>query len=80
MLGIKKEKDEDLEEIDVVKKYFSRIFTVLSKATREKLMNLNFSEGVKKLIIKELAFLSEEKQKEYLDELNRLYDLFLKRE
>ena len=34
-------------------------------------MNLNISEKVKKIIIKDLAFLNEEKQKEYLDELKK---------
>ena len=34
-------------------------------------MNLNISEKVKKIVIKDLAFLSEEKQKEYLDELKK---------
>jgi len=63
--------DENFEDIGVVKKYFSRIFTVLSKEVREKLMNLNISEKVKKIVIKDLAFLTEEKQKEYLDELKK---------
>lgn len=63
--------DENLEDIGVVKKYFSRIFTVLSKEVREKLLNLNLSEKVKKLVIKDLAFLTEEKQNEYLDELKK---------
>jgi len=63
--------DENFEDIGVVKKYFSRIFTALSKEIREKLMNLNISEKVKKIIIKDLAFLTEEKQKEYLDELKK---------
>jgi hypothetical protein len=38
---------------------------------REKLKNLNVSEKVKKIVIKDLAFLKEEKQKEYLDELKK---------
>lgn len=63
--------DENFEDIGVVKKYFSRIFTVLSKEVREKLKNLNVSEKVKKIVIKDLAFLTEEKQKEYLDELKK---------
>lgn len=63
--------DEDFENIGVVKRYFSRIFTVLSKEVRDKLLNLNLSEKVKKIIINDLAFLTEEKQKEYLDELKK---------
>lgn len=63
--------DKNFEDIGIVKKYFSRIFTVLSKEIREKLMNLNISEKIKKIVIKDLAFLTEEKQKEYLDELKK---------
>ena len=63
--------NENFEDIGVIKKYFSRIFTVLSTEVREKLLNLNLSEKVRKLVIKELAFLTEEKQNEYLDELKK---------
>ena len=66
--------NKNFEEIKVVKKYFSRIFTVLTKDIREKLMNLNVSEKKRKMIKKELAFLSKERQKEYLDELYRIYN------
>lgn len=66
--------NKNFEEIKVVKKYFSRIFTVLTKDIREKLMNLNVSVKKRKMIKKELAFLSKEKQKEYLDELYRIYN------
>jgi len=63
--------DKNFEEIGIIKKYFSRLFTVLSKEIHEKLINLNISEKVKKIILKDLAFLTEEKQKEYLDELKK---------
>ena len=66
--------NKNFEENKVVKKYFSRIFTVLTKDIREKLMNLNVSEKKRKKIKKELVFLSKEKQKEYLDELYRIYN------
>ncbi len=66
--------NKNFEEIKVVKKYFSRIFTVLTKDIREKLMNLNVSEKKRKMIKKELAFLTKERQKEYLDELYRIYN------
>ncbi len=66
--------NKDFEEINAVKKYFARIFTILSKEVREKLMNLNVLEEKKKKIKKELAFLSKERQKEYLDELYRIYN------
>jgi len=63
--------DNNFEEIGVIKRYFSRIFTVLSVEIREKLLNLNLSEKVKKIIIKDLAFLTEQKQNDYLDEFKK---------
>ena len=66
--------NKDFEEINAVKKYFARIFSILSKKVRDKLMNLNVSEERRKEIKKELAFLSKEKQKEYLVELYGIYN------
>jgi len=63
------ENDGGFEKIDAVKRYFYRIFTVLSKDVREQLMNLNLPKDELKEVKKELAFLSEEKQKEFLKEL-----------
>lgn len=60
---------KDLEEIPEIKKYFSKIYTILSKEIRERLKNLNISKEKKKKLKKELAFLPKEKQREYLDEL-----------
>ena len=80
MLKINEEtkKKEDFEELDVVKQYFARIFTVLDAKIRERIKELNVSEEKKKMILKELAFLSETKQQQYLDELfiiwNKLYE------
>jgi len=62
----------DLEDIPEIRKYFMRIYTVLSKDIREKLKILNVSKEQKKKIKRELAFLSKEKQIEYLDELIEL--------
>jgi len=64
--------NRELEDIPEIKKYFSRIYTILSKEIREKLRDLNLSKEKKKKIKKELAFLSKDKQIEYLDELIRL--------
>jgi len=64
--------EKDLEEISEIKKYFSRIFTVLPKEIRERLKNLDISKEKKKILKKELAFLSKENQMKYLDELYRL--------
>ena len=60
--------NKDLEEISEIKKYFSRIYTVLSKDIRDKLKQLKVSKEKKKKIRKELAFLPKEKQIEYLEE------------
>ena len=57
------------EKLDIVKKYFQRIFNTLSKEVREELINLNLSKEELKEIKKELAFLPEEKQLEFLKEL-----------
>ena len=62
----------ELEEIPEIKKYFSRIYTTLSKDIREKLRDLDLSKEKKKKIKKELAFLTKDKQMEYLDELIQL--------
>jgi len=64
----------DLEDIPEVKKYFSRIYTILSKEIREKLKDLKVSKEKKKSIKKELAFLPSDKQIEYLDELIHFED------
>lgn len=64
-----KVKDKNFEELEIVKKYFNQIFTVLDSKIREKLKNLNVTEEKKKILLKELAFLNDEKQNEYLDEL-----------
>ena len=68
----------NFQETNTVKRYFARIFSVLSKETREKLMKLNVSEEKRKKIKKELAFLSKEKQKAYLDELHQIYNRMVK--
>ena len=65
--------NKDLEDIPEVKKYFSRLYNVLSKDVREKLKKLNISKEKKKKLKKELAFLSEENQIKYLRELCRIY-------
>jgi uncharacterized protein YdeI (YjbR/CyaY-like superfamily) len=61
---------KDLEEIPEIKKYFSKIYTVLSREIRDKLKQLKVSKGRKKKIRKELAFLPKKKQIEYLEELD----------
>lgn len=62
------------EKLDLIKKYFSRIFTVLSKEVRHQLMSLGLSKEELKEIKKEIAFLSEEEQINYLEELSKKKD------
>ena len=69
MVLINNDENGGFDKLDVVKRYFYRIFTVLSKDVREQLMNLNLPKDELKEVKKEIAFLSEEKQKEFLKEL-----------
>ena len=64
-----KEKEEEFEKDPVVKKYFKRIFTVLREDIRDKLIKMDLPENIKKKLIQELAFLPEEKQEEFLEEV-----------
>jgi len=70
VFGIHKDIEErELEEIDEVKRYFTRKYSVLSKEIRERLKFLKISYKKMKSLQKKLAFLPEEKQHKYLDEL-----------
>jgi len=64
-------KERGFEKLDVVKKYFQKIFTIMSKDVREQLMDLNLSKDELKEVKKELVFLPDEKQKDYLSELSK---------
>lgn len=61
--------EKEIEDMSEIKKYFSRIFTVIPKEIREKIKTLDIPKEKKKQIKKELAFLPRKKQEEYLDEL-----------
>ena len=63
-------KEGGFEKLDVVKKYFHKIFTVMSKDVREQLMELNLSKDELKEVKKALVFLPDEKQIDYLKELS----------
>lgn len=65
------ENNGGFEKLEVVKKYFHRIFTILSKEVKEELMKLNLSKDELKEIKRELVFLPEEKQIEFLKELSK---------
>ncbi len=64
-------KERGFETLDVVKRYFQKIFTVIPKDVREQLVDLNLSKDELKEVKKELVFLPDEKQKEYLNELSK---------
>ncbi|MFX0147471.1 MAG: hypothetical protein ACFE8E_06940, partial [Candidatus Hodarchaeota archaeon] len=68
LLPVKDEKDKK-----IVKEYFSKIFTVLSKGIRKQINGLNIPKKEKKEILKELAFLTKEEQIKYLEGLAELY-------
>jgi len=59
------------DKLDVIKKYFHRVFNIISKEIREELLELEprLSKDEFKEIKKEIAFLPKEKQQEYLQEL-----------
>lgn len=57
------------EKLVIIKRYFSRIFTILPKDTRERLLALKLSRQELGEVKKEIAFLPIEKQNDYLDEL-----------
>ena len=63
------DEESSFEKYEVVKRYFSRIFTVLSKEIRQELLELDLTKEELKEIKKELAFLPEDQQKEYIKEL-----------
>jgi hypothetical protein len=69
-LNSTRKKDQfEFEKLEVIKRYFSRIYTVLSKEVRDILLKLDVSQKEFKEIMKSLAFLPEEKQKAFLDEI-----------
>ncbi|MBD3193973.1 MAG: hypothetical protein GF317_02890 [Candidatus Lokiarchaeota archaeon] len=71
---MKEKEEENFEENPIVKRYFSRIFTVLPEEIRQKILKLNLSKNELKKLSKELAFLPEEKQQEFLTELNKFLE------
>jgi len=66
-----KEDDTSFDKLEIVRRYFARIFNVLKKDIRTELLALKLTKDELKEIKKELAFLSEEKQREYLKELSK---------
>lgn len=69
LLPVKNEKDRK-----VVKEYFSKIFNIISKDIRRQISELEIPKKERKSILKELAFLAEEEQLNYIQELRNLYE------
>ncbi|MFX0071764.1 MAG: hypothetical protein ACFFAO_11805 [Candidatus Hermodarchaeota archaeon] len=68
LLPVKDEKDKKL-----VKQYFLKIFTVLSKDIRKQINELNIPEKDKKELLKELAYLSKKEQIKFIEAIVNLY-------
>ena len=62
------EEESSFEKYEVIKRYFARIFNVLSKEIRRELLELDLNTEELKEIKQELGFLPEEQQKEYIKE------------
>lgn len=68
LLPVKNEKDKKL-----VKEYFAKIFTLLSKDMIQQISNLDISKEEKRELLEELAFLTKEEQVKYVEALGDLY-------
>jgi hypothetical protein len=74
LLPVKDEKDKE-----VVKEYFSKIFSILSKDLREQISDLDIPKKERKELLQELAFLAEEEQERYIAGIRVLYSEFPKK-
>ncbi len=63
-----KDKDYDFEKEEVVKRYFSKIYSVLDESVRGKLLQLNIPAQELKKIVKHIGFLPKKKQLIYLED------------
>ncbi|HEY0087225.1 MAG TPA: hypothetical protein VGB37_00180, partial [Candidatus Lokiarchaeia archaeon] len=68
LLPVKDEQDKEL-----VKEYFSKIFSVLSKDLKQKISEINIPNEEKKELLNELAFLSQEEQAKHIEAIISLY-------
>ncbi|MFW9998821.1 MAG: hypothetical protein ACFE9Q_04440 [Candidatus Hodarchaeota archaeon] len=68
LLPVKDDKDKKL-----VREYFSKIFSVLSKDLRKQIKDLKISKEEKRELLAELAFLTKEEQVKYIDAIASLY-------
>ncbi|TFF95504.1 MAG: hypothetical protein EU544_02625 [Promethearchaeota archaeon] len=68
LLPVKDEKDKK-----VVKSYFSKIFSILSKDVRKQIIELKIPKEEKKQLLQELAFLTAEQQLKYIETISDIY-------
>jgi len=68
LLPVKNEKDKKL-----VREYFTKIFNVLSKDLRNKILKLKLPKKEKETLLKELAFLTEQEQVKYINAISEMY-------
>ena len=68
LLPAKDEKDKK-----VVKRYLNKIFNVVSKDIKDRIMDLDMPKQDKKEILKELAFLTEKEQMKHIESIAELY-------
>ena len=69
LLPVKNEKDRK-----IVKEYFSKIFNIISKDIRKQISELDIPKKERKNLLRELAFLAEEEQLNYIELLRNLYE------
>ncbi|GAH53077.1 unnamed protein product, partial [marine sediment metagenome] len=69
LLPVKNEKDRK-----IIKEYFAKIFNIISKDIRKQILELDIPKKTRKSILKELAFLAEEEQLNYIEVLRNLYE------
>ncbi len=69
LLPVKNEKDRK-----VVKEYFSKIFNIVSKDIRKQISEIDIPKKERKKLLRELAFLAEEEQLNYIEVLRDLYE------
>ncbi len=69
LLPVKNEKDRK-----IIKEYFAKIFNIISKDIRKQILELDIPKKARKSILKELAFLAEEEQLNYIEVLRNLYE------
>ncbi|TXT54722.1 MAG: hypothetical protein BAJALOKI1v1_2120002 [Promethearchaeota archaeon] len=65
--------DLEIERLEIIKRYFSRIYTVLPEEMRTRLLKLDISKDELKSILKRIAFLPKKKQQDFLEELINHY-------